>query len=214
VAPAVLFVVLYSLTTTAHIYQAWRYKKSFYWVLIMGGCWEIIGMSTRIATILDYSKPVNDTSFLFILLAPLWINAFVYMTLGKLVHMYMPDKQLAGVKAQRLGMYFVLLDIRLVGLLTSDYLSSLKNSSFFVQLGGGIIALENNPNRIRYGSHIYTAGTSIQEAVILAFVVLSIIFSNRLKKEDIKRDTSPAKKLMVVLYIALALITVSSLEVI
>lgn len=63
--------------------------------------------------------------------------------------------------------------------------------------------------RTKNGLKIYTAGTSIQEAVILTFVALGIVFSHRLKRENIERDIVPAKKLMSILYIVLALITVS-----
>ena len=80
----------------------------------MGGVWEIIGMATRIANIQKYNDSVDSTSFVFILLAPLWINAFVYMTLGRLIHMYIPEKRLVKLSARRIGMYFVILDIRFV----------------------------------------------------------------------------------------------------
>jgi hypothetical protein len=113
-APAVLFVVLYGLTTCAHIYQAWHYKKIICWVVIMGAFWEFIGMATRIAFIKQKNDSVDHVSFIFILLAPLWINAFVYMVLGKLVYMFMPDKKLVKIRAQRLGWLFVILDIRCV----------------------------------------------------------------------------------------------------
>lgn len=80
----------------------------------MGGAWEIIGMTTRIAeiTLPVNNQSVDNASFVFILLAPLWINAFVYIMLGRLVWMYMPDQKLCGVGARRLGGLFIVLDIR------------------------------------------------------------------------------------------------------
>jgi len=192
-APAALFTALYALTTLVHIYQAWHYKKTFCWVLIMGGCWEFIGMTTRISNIEKKNDSVDHTSFIFTLLAPLWINAFVYMVLGRMVHMYMPNKRLGKMKAQRLALYFVIMDI----------------SSFLVQLVGGILVVGGNkhPNRVKNGLHIYTAGTSLQEAVILVFVGLSINFSRRLKRESAGKDITAAKRLIFVLYSALGLIT-------
>lgn len=68
-------------------------------------------MVTRVVQIEIGLNTVDHVSFIFILLAPLWINAFVYMVLGKLVYMFMPDKRLGGIKAQRLGWYFVTMDI-------------------------------------------------------------------------------------------------------
>lgn len=79
----------------------------------------MIGMTTRIANVIMASQhrasvPVDSTSFMFILLAPLWINAFVYMILGRLVNMFLVDKRLVRVKASRIGVVFVLADIRFV----------------------------------------------------------------------------------------------------
>jgi hypothetical protein len=77
-----------------------------------GGTWELISSATRIASI---KAPLNDqffrVTFVFLVLAPLWINAFDYMVLGRMVYYYIPDKKLAGVKAQRFAIYFVSLDI-------------------------------------------------------------------------------------------------------
>lgn len=150
-------------------------------------------MTTRIANIQTKNDSIDHASFIFILLAPLWINAFVYIVLGKLVYMYMPDKRLGKIKAQKLGLYFVIMDI----------------SSFFVQLVGGILVVggDGHPDRVKTGLHIYTAGTSLQEAVILVFVGLSINFSRRLKNENIEKNIASAKRLMLVLYTALGLIT-------
>ena len=44
-------------------------------------------------------------------LAPLWINAYVYMVLGRMVYNFTTSAKILGVKAWRFGLYFVLLDI-------------------------------------------------------------------------------------------------------
>src|SRR6202035_3294870 len=48
---------------------------------------------------------------LLILLAPLWINAFDYMILGRMIYYYLPEKKLLGLGAQRFAVYFVGMDI-------------------------------------------------------------------------------------------------------
>lgn len=112
---AILFAVLFSLTTAFHIFQAWHYRKSFCWVLIMGALWESISAITRVLSVQDpTSKPASQTSFVFLVLAPLWINAFDYMVLGRMIYFYLPDKQLAGIRGQRLAIYFVTADITYV----------------------------------------------------------------------------------------------------
>ncbi|OZJ01584.1 hypothetical protein BZG36_05540, partial [Bifiguratus adelaidae] len=187
---------LFALTTIGHIYQAWRLKKTFCWVLIMGGIWEVIAMGTRIIEIINSSnKSLNQTSFVFILLAPLWINAFCYIIVGRMIHFYMPDHQVAGIKGERVAMIFVLADI----------------SSFIVQLGGALIATGTG-NNVSYnqtmtGLHVYTAGICYQEAVIIAVIVLLILFQLRLKHQSALGDKQSAYRLLIVLYSALTLIT-------
>jgi hypothetical protein len=78
----------------------------------MGALWEFISAATRIVSINDgHNKSVSQTTFVFLVLAPLWINAFDYMVLGRMVYFYLPDKQLAGIKGRSLAVYFVSADI-------------------------------------------------------------------------------------------------------
>ena len=78
----------------------------------MGALWETLAFIIRSVNI---QSPANNAMYsaqlVLILLAPLWINAFDYMVLARLVHMFMPDKQLARFEGRRLGVWFVLLDI-------------------------------------------------------------------------------------------------------
>jgi hypothetical protein len=46
-----------------------------------------------------------------ILIAPLWINAFVYMIMARMVWCFIPEKKLGGIRAWKFGTIFVLLDI-------------------------------------------------------------------------------------------------------
>lgn len=50
-------------------------------------------------------------------MAPLWVNAFVYMIMGRMVWNYVPTAKLLGIKASRFGAYFVILDIMYVSFL-------------------------------------------------------------------------------------------------
>jgi len=111
-AAAILFTALFGFSVLSHVFQAFHHRKRFCWVLIMGGSWELISIATRIVSIKEpFDAPISRTTFVFLVLAPLWINAFDYMVLGRMVHYYLQDKQLAGVKAQRFAVYFVSLDI-------------------------------------------------------------------------------------------------------
>ena len=137
---SILFTILFGLTTIAHITQAIVYKKRFCWVIITGTTWETAGFIFRtLATYNQTSQGYMITSQLFILLAPLWINAFDYMTLGRMVHFFLPDQKVWGIKAKRLTLIFVLLDI----------------GSFIMQgIGGSMLSGENSHDTEMLGIHI------------------------------------------------------------
>jgi len=83
--------------------------------------------------------------------------------------------------------------------------------SFIVQIGGGLLSLNKTPKTAKLGLHIVTGGVIFQQALIVLFMVLSIQFSAKLKREplrpEIKRGPS---RLVCILRISLLLITVSS----
>ena len=51
---------------------------------------------------------------LLVLLAPLWINAGVYMIFGRVIWYYLPEQEIGGIRATSVGKLFIWLDIRLV----------------------------------------------------------------------------------------------------
>jgi hypothetical protein len=78
----------------------------------MGSIWELLSFIIRCIAIENpTSQGAYDPSFILFLLAPLWINAFDYMLLGRMVYHYLPNQRLFGIRAQRMAVYFVLLDI-------------------------------------------------------------------------------------------------------
>lgn len=79
-----------------------------------------------------------------------------------------------------------------------------------IQLVGAITLLGKNTSNKSNGLHIYTAGVAIQQAVILGFVLLVVVFQRRLKRESGSTIAGRAAKLLYVLYASLVLITVRS----
>jgi hypothetical protein len=110
---AILFSALFGITTTIHIIQAHNFRKGkLCWALIMGGIWETAAFVIRCISIENpTSQGAYDPQFILILLAPLWINAFDYMLLGRMVYYYLEDRKLFGIRAERMAVCFVLLDI-------------------------------------------------------------------------------------------------------
>lgn len=136
---------------------------------------------------------------LLILLAPLWVNAFDYMILGRMIYYYLPEKKLLGIGAQRFAVYFVCMDI----------------IAFIVQGVGGSMASGGpgtDPESVMLGIHVYMGGIGLQEFFILIFVGLAIIFHRRMLRgargEIIHEGNTGWKPLLYALYASLGLITI------
>ncbi|KAG7123811.1 lipid transporter atnI like protein [Verticillium longisporum] len=136
------FAVLFGLTLGAHLVQAVTWKKRFCWVVTMAAA----GMH-RIYAILGQ---------LFFLLAPLWMNAFVYMTVSRLVYYILPDRSIWNLKATQLTKLFVWIDVL----------------CFLVQAGGGSLLSGDDMEMMRIGQYIYAAGCAAQLFFIVIFCAL------------------------------------------
>jgi len=164
---AIFFTILFGLTLGAHIYQAILYKKiRLCWVIIMCAAWEFISFALRSAGAKNQqSVPLAFASQILVLLAPLWLNAFDYMVLGRMIHYFLPEKKIWGIRARRLAVWFVCADIL----------------SFLTQLGGGSMIQNGNDNStLMLGIHIYMGGIGLQEFFILIFTAFAFRFRTRM----------------------------------
>ncbi|CAN9105835.1 unnamed protein product [Alternaria alternata] len=101
---AIAFAVLFGLLTIVHIFLAILHRKNFCWVIIMGTIWELTSFILRtLGTRNQQDEAYATASTLLFLLAPLWINAFVYMTAGRLVYFLHPKQRLWGIEAVMMG---------------------------------------------------------------------------------------------------------------
>ena len=167
---AIAFTVLYGLATLAHIFQAICYRKPFAVVLIMGAVWETLGYVFRTLSILhqDATGYYVIQQFL-IILSPLWINAFVYMLLARMIHFYLPPKHdvVFRLRARRIALIFVLFDI----------------AAFLVQMvGGTIINPEFDPDINDIGVKVYMGGVGMQLIFISLFIGIAIQFQRMVSK--------------------------------
>ncbi|KAJ4269813.1 hypothetical protein NW762_001482 [Fusarium torreyae] len=199
-AAAVAFAILFAALTAVHVWQAARYKKSWCWVIIMAGIWETTAFTFRaISTKHQQSTGVLLVFNIFILLAPIWVNAYAYMTLGRMVYYFIPSHSLARMPAVTLAAIFVGLDIL----------------SFIVQLVGGSMAGPGSPpDEQMKAVHIYMGGIGLQEFFIVIFVALCIIFQRNMHKLEQGQKgikgffTSDWGMLLSTLYFSLAMISV------
>ncbi|KAI9889893.1 MAG: hypothetical protein M1814_004728 [Vezdaea aestivalis] len=193
---AIIFAILFGFSTVIHIYQAVHYRKTFCWVIGMGALWETLAFVFRSLSTRDQTNDsLYRAQFLLILVAPLWINAFDYMLLGRMIHFYLPEQKVLGVRPRRLTLWFVLLDI----------------TAFLVQIFGGLLASTTSGDeinsRVRLGGRIYTGGVALQQALILFFLCLAIAFHRRVRKESVVVRETSWKILLYVLYASLTLIS-------
>lgn len=130
--------------------------------MIMGVGWELAAFVVRaLAADRQDSEAFAIVSNILFLLAPLWINAYVYMTAGRLIWTYHPDKKIWFFKAISIGKYFVWLDVL----------------SFLVQGTGGVMLSPGGSAQImEHGKTIYMTGTGVQQLFILLFSGLVIKF--------------------------------------
>ncbi|KXX74504.1 Protein RTA1 [Madurella mycetomatis] len=197
-APAVAVAVIFGVLTGIHLFEAVVFKKRYMWVLIMGILWETIAfiihsLGARDQQQLGYAMAWN----LLFLLAPLWINAFAYMTFARMVHYWHPERKIAGLRATAIAKWFVLADIL----------------SFIVQGVGGIMASPDaSANIIRIGLNIYLAGMGLQQFFIITFLGLMVAFQRRCTRASVEYSAVDEKRswkpLLFALYGVLVCITV------
>jgi RTA1 like protein len=156
------------------------------------------------------SKGAYDPQFILILLAPLWINAFDHMLLGRMMHFFLPETELFGICAQRMGLCFGLLDISFVvpGSSLLELGANSPNRSFTIQLCGAVLRVSTNTQIEQTVLHVYTGGVVLQQFFILCFISLASIFHRLFLKASNVSYKLDGKKLLYVLYTSLGLIIV------
>lgn len=179
---ALIFTLLFGLTMSIHIFQAFYHKKfKLSWVIIMGATWEFFSFLLRtLGTRNQQSLAFAIVSQVLVLLAPLWINAFLYMVLGRMIYYFIPAQTLWGLKATSIAKYFVWLDVL----------------SFITQLVGGVmIQPGSSGSAVMTGIHIYMGGIGLQEFFILIFICLCTKFF--LVKRAEERRLSSSRNLII-----------------
>lgn len=203
-AAALIFAIVFGITTLLHIYQAFAFKKvRLCWVIVMGSAWELASFALRVVgTKNQQSTPIASVSQILVLLAPMWVNAFDYMVLGRMIYFFVPEQKIWGIRGIKIAKIFVWLDI----------------FSFFTQLAGGVmISPGASQSTLMTGIHIYMGGIGLQEFCILIFTSIAIKFSLVMGQQENKLASSRHqlldgkpnnwRVLLYVLYASLTLIT-------
>ncbi|KAF2472673.1 uncharacterized protein BDR25DRAFT_312599 [Lindgomyces ingoldianus] len=191
---SILFAILFGLTLFGHCLQAVHYRAFYTWVLIMSAIWQTLAFIIRCIGIMNpTNEAINNVTYCLVLLAPLWINAFCFMVMARLVHMFLPHHRIFRVKGSWLAALFVFLDIL----------------AFVVQLLGALKATNKDDRSVvQQGRDIYTIGVVLQQVFICLFILLTTAFLRNLRVRSTKPDAKGARTLTLLLLGVLFLITV------
>jgi len=80
--------------------------------MVVAAIWQTAAYSIREYSVFNQkNETMYSIWYIMILTGPLWINAFIYMIVARMVWNFLPLRKLGGIKAWRFGTIFVLLDI-------------------------------------------------------------------------------------------------------
>ncbi|KAE8142858.1 RTA1 like protein-domain-containing protein [Aspergillus pseudotamarii] len=170
---AIIFIVLFTLTTAHHLWQTVRARCWYFLVFVTGGIFQIIGYICRaLAHSNKESVPIYSVGTILILLAPPLYAASIYMTLGRLIG-YLDAEKLSPVSTKWLTTIFVMGDV----------------IAFLAQgAGGGIMAM-GTVSAMNTGENVTIAGLCVQLVFFSIFIIVATIFHYRLRKNPTSRST-------------------------
>ncbi|EAL89024.1 hypothetical protein KXW98_007644 [Aspergillus fumigatus] len=167
-AAAILFTILFLITTFVHLYQLFRRRTWFFIPFVIGGFFEWVGYLGRILSSQEspnWSMGPYIQQTLLLLLAPALFAASVYMMLGRIV-VLLDAEHLCIIKKKWLTKFFVCGDVL----------------SFTVQAAGGGVMASGSLSAVHNGEKIVIAGLLIQILFFGLFIVTCAIFHWRLIK--------------------------------
>ncbi|KAJ5636656.1 RTA1-domain-containing protein [Penicillium longicatenatum] len=197
-AAAAIFVVLFGLSTLLHFYQLVRTRTWFMIPFLIGGILETIGYIGRLLSSRespDFTKGPYVMQSALILIAPAFLAASIYMTLGRII--VMTDAERCSViKLKWLTKLFV----------TGDVLSFLMQAS-----GAGLmVANSSSPST---GEHVIIGGLFVQIIFFGFFTITAVVFQARMAKSPTSRSIELGNiwpRHMTALYVSSILILIRS----
>ncbi|KAJ5691084.1 RTA1-domain-containing protein [Penicillium malachiteum] len=172
-AAAAIFIVLFGLSTLLHFYQLVRTRTWFMIPFVIGGVLETIGYVGRILS--SFQAPNFTTGpyiiqSALILIAPAFLAASIYMTLGRIIEM-LDGERCSMIKLKWLTKIFVF----------GDVLSFLMQAS-----GAGLMV--SNSNSPSTGEHVIIGGLFVQIIFFGFFTITAVIFQSRINKNPTGRS--------------------------
>ncbi|KAI3023711.1 hypothetical protein CBS147347_6678 [Aspergillus niger] len=195
-AAAIVFAILFLITTILHYYQAFRWRVWFFIPFLIGCAFEVIGYIARAKSSTqypDYDIGPELIQYILILVAPALLAASIYMEFGRLMIM-VEGEQYSIIRRAWLTKIFVLGDV----------------ISFFAQfISAAMLAKTTTASK---GQTIMKLGVLVQIVFFGLFLVTIIIFHKRLTKYKSRAyGLVPWRKHLLALYATGLLIFVRSI---
>ncbi|KAL5335531.1 RTA1 like protein [Aspergillus crustosus] len=172
-APAALFLALFSLTTAYHIYQIHQKRAWYFTAFVLGGLFQIIGYAARLAAHSNTeSIPIYSIHTILVLLAPPLYAASIYMVLGRLIS-FLHAEKLSLISIRWMTKIFV----------TGDVIA------FVMQAAGGGIMASGTIESYTLGENITVGGLAIQLVFFSVFMLTCGIFHYRVKSNPTHKAT-------------------------
>ncbi|OJI83542.1 hypothetical protein ABZX51_011119 [Aspergillus tubingensis] len=198
-AAAGIFVVLFGISTVLHFLQLVRTRTWFMIPFFIGGILETIGYVGRLLSSLEspeYSTGSYAMQSALILIAPAFLAASIYMTLGRIIRLVQAEHY-SVFKLKWVTKIFV----------AGDVLSFLMQAS-----GAGLmVSGSSDPTT---GEHIIIGGLFVQIIFFGFFIITALVFQMRLAKAPTSTSTELShiwRRHMNALYISSILIFVRSI---
>ncbi|APA09927.1 hypothetical protein SS1G_05817 [Sclerotinia sclerotiorum 1980 UF-70] len=196
-APAAIFIVLFGITAILHLYQLIKRRTWYFIPFVIGGiCYIGRFMNSRQAYA-EWTLGPYLLQSLFILLAPAFFAASIYMVLGRII-VLTDGEQYSLIRARWLTKIFV----------AGDVLSFMMQSS-----GGGMLATAKTPDSIQRGQNIITGGLVVQVIFFAFFIVSAGVFHFRITRGNGGSAAAavPWQQYLMILYLASTFIMIRSL---
>ncbi|KAK0913317.1 hypothetical protein LTR02_002362 [Friedmanniomyces endolithicus] len=167
---AVLFIILFGLVTSLHLFQMIRSRTWFMIPFVIGGIFETIGYIGRAVSASQSPGPYIIQNILA-LVSPALFAASIYMELGRIVLMIHGDKALF-LRRTWLTKIFVSGDI----------------FSFLMQGAGGGLMGTGDISSIDMGQKLVVGGLFVQVVFFGLFVIAAALFHVRMRKMPTERS--------------------------
>ncbi|PYH89603.1 RTA1-domain-containing protein [Aspergillus ellipticus CBS 707.79] len=193
---AIAATACFGLITTCHLIHYFAQRTWFFTPFILGGIFETIGYLGRI---INSQQTPNWTTApyimqeLLLLIAPSSFTASIYMILGRIIRVTKGDSR-SLIPARSVTRIFVIVDV----------------VAFLAQAGGGgILAQATTTSRQHLGNGIIIGGLLVQIIFFALFILVSVIFHLRMRRDPTRRGRKTHVKwhrFLIVLYITNVLI--------